>query len=153
MATGCRHGTAFNDPNAIMIAGDRPQVSADLVVVVSSDQDANGGNPVHMMIRSVDAKTLSIESYEAAADVLFASPPDPSVLDATVIFPERQVRRSVVPSDAEGLGLYFFVADEDPANWRLALPTSGLEEFCVRLSSAGATAEDCHLRGASPVEA
>ena len=68
--------------------------SKEVKVRVSSDPKTNGGLPFYVVCRSVEGGTFVTESPEIVSKKVFASPKDPSVLRAEVIYPgvDKEVR-------------------------------------------------------------
>lgn len=115
----------------------------EFLLVVNTATNANDGYPVHMMVRMIDPDALLTETYDTAVDVLFSDPPDPSILDKSVLFPGTRIRRSVTATQGAPLAAYFFVADPQTLNWKLILDSNRETAHCLQLLSHTALEEDC----------
>jgi len=114
-----------------------------VTVVVHAVGNANGGYPVHMMVRAIEADAVLTESYESAAEALFANPPDPTVLDKAVLFPGKRIQRSFETTRGAPLAAYFFVSDVRTPDWKLVLGQAAEPKTCIRLLGDRALREDC----------
>lgn len=90
-------------------------------IYVQSTDRTNAGNVLHMMVRSVDAKTAATaEAYQEMALLLFAQSQDESVLSTQPIFPGRLAITTVEDKAAKSVVLYFFFTSPGD-HWRVQL--------------------------------
>ena len=103
-----------------------------IVFTIESEKGANEGQPFHCAIRSVNAKQFVTEGYDGVANMLFANPPDSTVLATLVILPGEEQKLKVNKPDQNDLGFYcFFTQPGDPWKVRLEQPLG--EEYEVSL--------------------
>jgi hypothetical protein len=103
-----------------------------IVFTIESEKEANDGQPFHCAIRSVNAKQFLTEGYDGVASMLFANPPDPTVLATLVILPGEEQELKVNKPDQNDLGFYcFFTHPGDP--WKVKLEQPLGEEYQISL--------------------
>jgi len=103
-----------------------------IVFTIESQKEVNDGQPFHCAIRSVNAKQFLTEGYDGVASMLFANPPDPTVLATLVILPGEEQELKVNKPDQNDLGFYcFFTHPGDP--WRVRLEQPLGEEYQISL--------------------
>ena len=91
-----------------------------ITLTVRSDVDANNGQPVYLLVRSVTAKEFLTESYQDIAGKVFVDT-DPSILAYQVILPgQKQKIKIEEPGDAP-LGVYCLFT-EPSDQWKMMLP-------------------------------
>ena len=103
-----------------------------IVFTIESEKEANDGQPFHCAVLSVNAKQFLTEGYDGVANILFANPPDPTVLASLVILPGEEQELKVNKPDQNDLGFYcFFTQPGDPWKVRLEQPLG--EEYQISL--------------------
>ncbi len=103
-----------------------------IVFTIESENEANDGQPFHCAIRSVNAKQFLTEGYDGVANILFANPPDSTVLATIVILPGDEQELQINKPDQNDLGFYcFFTQPGDPWKVRLEQPLG--EEYEISL--------------------
>jgi hypothetical protein len=94
-----------------------------ILFTVASEKEANDGQPFHCAVRSVNAKQFVTEGYDGVASMLFANPPDSTVLATLVILPGEEQELKINKPDQNDLGFYcFFTQPGDPWKVRLEQP-------------------------------
>jgi hypothetical protein len=103
-----------------------------IVFTIESEGEANDGQPFHCAIRSVNAKQFLIEGYDGVANMLFANPPNSTVLATLVILPGEEQELKINKPGQNDLGFYcFFTQPGDPWKVRLQQPLG--EEYEISL--------------------
>lgn len=106
-----------------------------IVFTIESEREANDGQPFHCAIRSVNAKQFLTEGYDGVAAMLFANPPDSTVLATLVILPGEEQELKVNKPDQNDLGFYcFFTQPGDP--WKVKLEQPLGEEYEISLGES-----------------
>ena len=91
-----------------------------ITLTVRSNVDANKGQPVYLMVRSVTAKEFLTESYQDIANKLFVDT-DPSILAYQVILPGQKQKIKIEEPGDTPLGVYcLFTQPGD--QWKMMLP-------------------------------
>lgn len=106
--------------------------ASNIRLVIDSIPQANGGKPVHVMVRAGKYDDLVPRSYESEANRMFSTREDTSVRSREVIIPGQ--RHVVVLKDDEesAVGLYvFFTNYEEPWSVRFGREALPGEIFIV----------------------
>ena len=89
---------------------------------IISKADTNGGEPCYIMIRMVNENNFLTDSYEEASKMIFANPPNESILTYDLILPYNYKEIKVnVPDKPTSLGLYCFFSEHSD-KWKVLLP-------------------------------
>jgi hypothetical protein len=94
--------------------------ASSMRVYVESTGLTNGGKPMYMMISEAGGKTTVAEQYQAAAARLFATPPDPAMIESQPIFPGSPASLTLDDVADKTIVIYFFFTDPGQ-NWRVPL--------------------------------
>jgi hypothetical protein len=62
----------------------------EIVFIIESESETNRGEPFYCAFRSVNANQFLTDSYDGVATMLFANPPDSSVLASLVLLPGEE---------------------------------------------------------------
>ena len=112
--------------------GNKHVPPPQIVFTIESEKEANEGQPFHCAIRSVNAKQFLTEGYDGVANMLFANPPDSTVIATFVILPGEEQELKINKPDQNDLGFYcFFTQPGDPWKVRLEQPLG--EEYEISL--------------------
>lgn len=104
----------------------------EIVFTINSESDTNQGQPFYCAMRSVNANQFLTESYDGVANMLFANPPNASVLASLVILPGEDQEIKIIKPDKVDIGLYcFFTEPGEP--WKIKLNQPLGEEYGVTL--------------------
>ena len=104
---------------ALLIALGTGCASSTRIYVKSTDR-TNDGNTLYMMVRTLDGRNLSTESYQDAVGKLFTEAPDPSVVTTQPLFPGNTATLKIEDPDAKDVAVYFFFT-QPGNNWRVPL--------------------------------
>jgi hypothetical protein len=63
---------------------------AEIVFIIESESETNQGEPFYCAFRSVNQNQFLTDSYDGVATMLFANPPDSSVLASLVLLPGEE---------------------------------------------------------------
>ena len=112
--------------------GNKHVPPPQIVFTIESESEANDGQPFHCAIRSVNAKQFLTEGYDGVANILFANPPDGTILATIVILPGDEQELKINKPDQNDLGFYcFFTQPGDP--WKVKLEQPLGEEYEISL--------------------
>src|SRR5277367_6483286 len=87
------------------VAGGCSSTKCD--VVVESTPDTNNGKPFYAVVRNVEQATFVVDTYETVSGLVFAEPPDKTVLSSTVIYPGLKAKLTFTKPEAVPIGVYF----------------------------------------------
>lgn len=117
---------------SIVGCGGKHVPPPEILFTVDSDDETNDGQPFYCAIRSVNANQFLTEGYDGVANMLFANPPNPSVLASFVILPGEEQEIKIKKPGKNDLGFYcFFTEPGDP--WKVRLDQPLGEEYQVEL--------------------
>jgi len=108
--------------------------STRVSVKVESKPEANGGAPFYMVVRAVEQASFVTESYESVAAKMLASPADPTVLKAEVVYPGDAKEVVVEKPKDQGLGVYFLFT-KPGERWKTARNAPLPDDISVVLGS------------------
>jgi hypothetical protein len=112
--------------------GNKNVPPPEIVFTVDSAKDTNDGQPFYCAIRSVNANQFLTEGYDGVANMLFANPPNASVLAAQVILPGEEQEIKIEKRGKDELGFYcFFTEPGEP--WKIKLDQPLGDEYEIEL--------------------
>jgi hypothetical protein len=109
-----------------------------LHLAITAGKDTNHGGPLYVVVRKIDQAGFLADDYDAIADRLFGTPPDPAVVRKAIVRPgeplELDADRDL--ADGEILGVYFLfsVPGDD---WRLAIVDRRIQRIKIVLGGSG----------------
>ena len=89
--------------------------TSPMKIKVTAPENANGGRPVYMLLRTVDDATFAADSYGGVAPKVVA--PDATVLKYQVIYPSSAPVIEVTQPEKGDVGVYFFFTNPT-AEWK-----------------------------------
>lgn len=93
--------------SAIGCGPKRPPPPPQMTISLHSTIQTNGGQLFYLLMRTVNEKQFLADTYQGVADLVFADPPDSSVLGTQVIFPGLDQTFKVVQPVQNSVGFYF----------------------------------------------
>jgi hypothetical protein len=110
--------------------------SSTVRVTVNYSGETNGGLPLYLMVRAGEVENLANQSYDEAAEMVFAVPRDPSVQKIEAILPGRDPLNFYLTKPDEGdLVIYFFFT-KPRAKWTYRIPRPIPSEVKVELGDS-----------------
>lgn len=98
-------------------AGKKPVPPPQMTLNIQTDPATNKGQIFYMVLRSVTDRQFLSDSYQSVASLVFADPPDPTLLGAHAIVPGRkQVIRTVQPT--QNALAFYFMFTEPADQWK-----------------------------------
>ncbi len=84
------------------------------------DASVNDQQPVYMVIRKVNKKNFLTENYDAIADMVYAEPPDESLLTWSILMPGKNETILVAKPDTLSIGVYVLFT-QPGEKWKMLL--------------------------------
>jgi hypothetical protein len=85
----------------------------EIVFIIESESETNRGEPFYCAFRSVNANQFLTDSYDGVATMLFANPPDSSVLASLVLLPGEEQEIKIKRPDKVDI----LEAEKEPGSW------------------------------------
>lgn len=92
-----------------------------MTLTLKADYNANRGQPVYVLIRSVNEKAFLTESYQDISNMIFKDPPDPSILSYQVLLPGQKQKIKIEKPENASVGVYGLFTEPDE-EWKMLLP-------------------------------
>jgi hypothetical protein len=99
-------------------AGNMPLLQKKITFCIKPDKSANNAQPLYIVIRDVNKKNFLIEDYDEIDDLLYADPPDESLLTWHVVLPGRKEEITVEVSRKSDVGIYGMFTQPEK-NWKI----------------------------------
>lgn len=88
-------------------------------IKIQSEFNVNDKQPVAILIRSVNYNNFLTESYQDIAEMVYADPPNPSVIASRIILPGTKEKIEIEIPPKELVGVYCLF--KEPDIWRIIL--------------------------------
>jgi len=95
----------------------KPIIRKNVTFRITSEADINNAQPVYIVIRKVNKKKFLVENYDEIAELVYADPPDDSVLAWKAILPEKKEKVKVAIPSKSDIGIYGMFTQPDE-NWK-----------------------------------
>lgn len=86
------------------------------------DDTTNDGQPVYVVIRTVNKKQFLIEDYDEIANAVYADPPDKNLLAWHTLLPGKKEKIQVEKPEDAAIGVYALFT-KPGENWKVMLKT------------------------------
>lgn len=86
---------------------------------VKADETSNYGQPVYLVVRTVNSSDFVSQDYQSVADLIMQNPPDETVLLTQLILPDRKTKFKIDKPDNRSLAVYCMFTDPD--QWKVFL--------------------------------
>ena len=63
-----------------------------LELVVTADKTSNNGQPVYLVVRTVNSSDFVSQDYQSIAGLVMLNPPDKTVLSTNLILPDQKTK-------------------------------------------------------------
>lgn len=97
--------------NVVGCGGRKPIPPPQMTITVETNSKINGGQVFYFVMRSINEKQFLTDTYQAVAGIVFADPPDSSVLASQAIFPGLRQTFKVPQPTQNSVGFYFMFTD------------------------------------------
>jgi hypothetical protein len=98
---------------------------------IEADEQTNRGQPFYVVFRSIQGQQFITESYRDIADMVFANPPNASVLGNQVVLPGEEHEIVVEQPVKENVGIYGLYT-EPGEQWKIMLSQPLEEQYVVK---------------------
>lgn len=105
-----------------------PQMSLE----IRADAKANQGKVFYILVRSTNEKQYLTETYANIAALVFANPPDPSVLGAFPVFPNKKQKIQVVQPSQNPVAFYFLFTEASD-QWRQLVDQPLVDSYIIQI--------------------
>ena len=104
---------------SVLLAGLSGCAKNQMSFKVQSNDNTNDEQPVCIVIRTVNYNNFLTESYQDIAGMVYADPPDSSVIASHIILPgtKKKIKIDIPPKDLVGVYCLF----KEPDIWRILL--------------------------------
>lgn len=116
---GWRTGCTIAVMISALIAGLCGCASNSMSIKIQSEFNANDNQPVAIVIRSVNYNNFLTESYQDIAEMVYADPPNPSVITSRIMLPGTKEKIEIEIPPKELVGIYCLF--KEPDIWRIML--------------------------------
>ncbi len=86
-------------------------------LVVTADKTANNGQPVYLLVRTVNSSDFVSEDYQSVAGMVMRNPPDKTVLSTNLILPGKKTEIKFTKPDNRSIGVYCMFTK--PGQWKM----------------------------------
>jgi hypothetical protein len=87
---------------------------------IAPDSSVNDQRPVYIVFRKVNTKSFLTENYDAIADMVYADPPDESLLAWQVLMPGQNEKVLVTKPEKLSIGVYVLFT-QPGERWKMLL--------------------------------
>lgn len=99
---------------------------------VDPDASVNDQRPVYMVIRKVNKKNFLTENYDYIADMVYAEPPDESLLAWHILMPGQSEKIPVIKPEKLSIGVYVLFT-QPGENWKMLLEKPLKSEYKINI--------------------
>lgn len=111
-------------------ASKGPLLQKEVTLNILPEEKINNSKSLHLVIRTVSKKDFLIEEYDQIADLVYADPPDKSLIAYRVIVPGQESEIKVDTPVKTDVGIYGMFM-EPGENWKVMLPDPVGEEYDI----------------------
>ena len=104
---------------SVLLAGLFGCAKNRMSIKIQSNYNTNDEQPVCIVIRSVNYNNFLTESYQDIAEMVYADPPDPTVIASHIILPETKEKIEIEIPPKELVGVYCLF--KEPDIWKIIL--------------------------------
>jgi hypothetical protein len=100
--------------------GNKHVPTPQMTFTIELDEKTNQGQPFYIVFRSVSEQQFVTEGYQDVAGMVFANPPNQSVLGTQVVLPGKEYEIEVEKPLRDSLGVYGLYT-EPKGEWKVIL--------------------------------
>ncbi len=104
---------------SVLLAGLCGCAKNRMSIKIQSNYNTNDEQPVVIVIRSVNYNNFLTESYQDIAGMVYADPPNPTVIASHIILPETKEKIEIEIPPKELVGVYSLF--KEPDIWKVIL--------------------------------
>jgi len=113
-------------------SGRRPPPPPQMTIHVQSDTATNDGQLFYLMVRGIGDKQFVTESYQTVAGIVFADPPDKTVMGTHVILPGTTQELKVLQPQETPAAFYFLFTNPGD-QWKKILDQPVASAYNVKI--------------------
>jgi len=98
------------------------------------DSRINDERPVYIVIRKVNRTEFQIHDYDFISDMVYANPPNESLLDWHVLMPGQKEKIKIPMPDKSDIGVYVLFA-KPGENWKLLFEAPLKKEYHINVKN------------------
>ncbi|HQN20298.1 MAG TPA: hypothetical protein PKV86_14195 [Syntrophobacteraceae bacterium] len=107
---------------------------------VQSDRATNDGQLFYLVVRAIGDKQFLTDSYQAVAGIVFADPPDKTIIASHVILPgEKQEFQMIQPEESPVAFYFLFTSPGDQWKKILDQPLASAYNISIRKNEVSIT--------------
>ncbi len=99
---------------------------------ITPDESVNDQRPVYLVIRKVNKKNFLTENYDDIADIVYAEPPDESLLGWHILMPGQNEKILVTKPDTLSIGVYILFT-QPGEKWKMLLEKPLESEYKITI--------------------
>jgi hypothetical protein len=99
---------------------------------IAPNASVNNQRPVYIVFRKVNTKNFLTESYDNIADMVYADPPDESLLAWHILMPGQNEKVLVTKPDKLSLGVYVLFT-QPGEKWKMLLEKPLKSEYKISI--------------------
>ncbi len=88
-----------------------------LTLTINADETANQGQPVYLVVRTVNSSDFVTQDYQSVAGMIMLNPPDETIISTNLILPGKKIKIKFDKPDNRSLAVYCMFTD--PAQWKV----------------------------------
>ena len=112
--------------------GKKPLLQKHVTFRITPDADINNAQPVYLVIRKVNKTSFLVEDYDEVAKLVYADPPDDSLLAWKALLPGKKEEIKVaIPSESD-VGIYGMFTQPDE-NWKIMIKSPLGSEYDIMI--------------------
>lgn len=101
---------------------------------VKSDKVVNDGQPVYLLVRTIDGSEFVTDDYDAIAALFHAYPTDGSIVSTEFIIPGKTKKFVISKPDNKDLGVYCMFTKPE-AQWKLLIQKPLNKKYVILLEN------------------
>ncbi|SEM09263.1 Type VI secretion lipoprotein, VasD, EvfM, TssJ, VC_A0113 [Syntrophus gentianae] len=98
------------------------------------DVRINDERPVYIVIRKVNRTEFQIHDYDFISDMVYANPPNESLLDWHMLMPGQKEKIKVIKPDKSDIGVYVLFANPGET-WKLLFEAPLKTEYHIKVKN------------------
>ena len=111
-----------------------------LTLTVKADETANKGQPVYLVVRTVNSSDFITQDYQSVAGMVMVNPPDETVISTNLILPGKKTKIKFDKPDNRSIAVYCMFTD--PKQWKLFMEKPLKKKYKIILDN-----NSIHLKG------
>jgi hypothetical protein len=112
--------------------GSKAVPKEQVTFYITPDESVNDQRPVYLVIRKVNKKNFLTENYDDIADIVYAEPPDESLLGWHILMPGQNEKILVTKPDTLSIGVYVLFTHPGE-KWKMLLEKPLESEYKITI--------------------